>query len=140
MTIIKMKDSVYRTMIPHFNPTLTAISVFLASGILHEYILLIAHLGLLQNTSIRKVQIQYGLQTLFFLFNALVLFCEHALRNNSWLEYWSKTLPRWLNSLLLIIMVLPIAHLFTQGMLEVSLLSHYSLFYPMVVVLQNKTM
>jgi hypothetical protein len=131
-----LKDSVYRPMIPHFKPTITAIAVFFVSGLLHEYILFICDLSFAR-TGRKNVSIMYGLQTIFFLWNAGVLLCEYVVSQNRFIQVMSSRLPRIVVSLLVVITVLPISHWFSQGMQEIPILLDYKLGYPMFVIVQE---
>ncbi len=164
-------------MIPNVNPAIAATAVFLCSGLLHEYILMTAALGCgygygygygssessssdndndsSSNKRGANINIRYGFQTMFFLWNAVVLLCEYTLGSTSASTSASssssgrysyhqsfmdrirmriRTLPRVVVSLLVVLTVLPIAHLFSDGMLEVPILPHYKLGFPMFVV------
>jgi len=149
-----LKDAVFRPMIPNVNPALTVIAVFLCSGFLHEYILMTAELGLSQfgsddvNDKQNITNVKYGFQTIFFLWNAIILLCEYSLSSRG-RHYWMTTttkfkfvrriwnsLPSVVVSLLVVFTVLPLAHWFSDGMLEVSILPHYRFGFPMFVIVE----
>ena len=151
-------------MIPHCHAGVAAIAVFFTSGLLHEYILLIGEYGIsrsipsnLNDTSSSissyksksHPEIQYGLQTIFFLWNAIIIICEYYIvkktnrtttssnATKTIQTYSYSGLPLVIVSLLVIMTVLPIAHFFSQGMMEISVLEHYKIGYPMFVVIKQ---
>ena len=129
---LSFQDSVYRPMIPHFHPAITGTVVFFMSGLLHEYILMLIHI-----TSNENINIKYGLQTCFFLFNGGVMIFEYAISEYKIFRLMSSKLPQLIVSLFVIMTVLPIVHWFSEGMVDISLLLHYALGYPMIIVMKD---
>ena len=56
----------------------------------------------------------YGRQTLFFLWNAMVLVLESVLGRTRLFQLLKKTLPSPLKTILVLLSVLPISHWFTH--------------------------
>ena len=106
------------------------------SGLLHEYMLALIHMTL-SRTSNQSIEVQYGLQISFFLFNGGVMLIEFTISEYYAFRLINNKLPRVIVSLLVIITVLPVSHWFTEGMKDISLLPHYALGYPMLVVVRE---
>ena len=97
-----------------------AIVAFVISGFIHEYFLLFftQRKGIPNNTNNEPYKPQFGNQFLFFAWNAVVLVSERALLNTKMggqLFQWMRCyVPKPIRTFLVLMTVLPIAHLFTD--------------------------
>ncbi|OEU19316.1 hypothetical protein FRACYDRAFT_182183 [Fragilariopsis cylindrus CCMP1102] len=97
-----------------------AIVAFVISGFIHEYFLLFFthRKGIPNNTNNEPYKPQFGNQFLFFTWNAFVLVSERALLNTimgGQLFQWMRCyVPKPIRTCLVLMTVLPIAHLFTD--------------------------
>jgi hypothetical protein len=97
-----------------------AIITFIISGFIHEYLLLLLtqRKGIPNNPNNEPYKPQFGNQFLFFTWNAIVLVSERALLNTKMggqLFQWMRCyVPKPIRTFLVLMTVLPIAHLFTD--------------------------
>jgi membrane associated rhomboid family serine protease len=105
---------------------MAAMATFLASGIIHEYVWY-----LLFYTSIHQDDVHvppFGKQLLFFGWNGILLVMEYAVR-------WEKlvsAIPKPIVTLLVVLMALPVGHLFTGDMLKGGYFSSLQLALPIL--------
>jgi len=86
-----------------------AMATFIASGLLHEYLLLVMY----HNQISVGINVA-GYHLAFFMWNGIIIGIDHLLRDNQVLVSFSGKLPGPVRSFLVILTVLPLAHLFTE--------------------------
>ena len=113
--------------------SLAAFGTFAVSALLHEYMLFVMAMrgGLaLQD---KPYQPTVGKQSLFFLWNGVCLVAEHLLADHPVIVWMRKTLPRPVRTFLVIAMVMPVVHLFTDEYVASSFYSDGAFGFPKVV-------
>jgi len=111
-----------------------AISAFVMSGLLHEYILLL--ISIPQSTygdGYMNYKPSYGSQFCFFAYNGMLMVLEYILSHfRAKLKF--STPPPILTSMLVVSLALPISHWFTNEYIRSHLFSHYSVGFPFIAV------
>jgi len=133
-----LKNGVYRP-IRKFCPTIVAFyTTFLASGLLHEYVLYIFSLLVVNsvNENRKFISAQYGNQTCFFLWNATIIILEHTVNNARAFKTIIGSLPKKLVPFLVLMTVLPISHWFTDEYVRLQFFKHYSVAIPVLVLIE----
>lgn len=126
-----------------FHRSVAALATFLASGLLHEYVLYVSTFrgsGAPDGTVLRHNNPQgapfvpsYGNHLLFFAWNGAVLLGEHVLAD-TWGVQWLRThLARPVRTALVLLTVLPIAHLFTDEYVASCFYSDIAMGFPKIV-------
>lgn len=94
----------------------SSLGTFLASGILHEYVLVIMkqRRGIPNNPTHTAFEPNYGNHLRFFAWCGLVLWIEKLTKKTAPVIWMQKHLPRPIRTGLVLLTVLPIAHLFTD--------------------------
>ena len=112
-----------------FSRTVAALGTFLTSGILHEYVLLImkCRSGRPNNLSDTVFEPNYGNHLYFFLWCGIVAWLEKLTRRTSPIIWMQKHLPQPVRTALVLLTVLPIAHLFTDEYIASSFYNDLSL-------------
>ena len=111
-----------------FSRPVAAMATFAASGLLHEYLIVV----MMQNRHSEYASLAFS-QLAFFLWNGVVLGIEHLLRGNKYLEHVANRLPVPLRSFLVVLTVLPLAHLFTQIFVENGFYTAFARGFPKIV-------
>jgi Membrane bound O-acyl transferase family len=110
---------------------------FLASGLLHEYMLVVMTLrgGFRNNPSGSNFVPRFGNHFAFFAWNGVVLLLERLLSEHSTSVQWVKnSLPPQARTWVVLLTVLPIAHLFTDEYVASCFYSDIALGFPMLVL------
>lgn len=115
-----------------------ALMTFFASGLFHEYILLlIASRGAgmpMGGDSNQKTYIpNFGYQTAFFAWNGVVLVAESMLIKHPAIVWIRTHFPKPMLTALVLLSVLPMGHLFIDEYVEAGFFSDQSLGYPKLV-------
>jgi hypothetical protein len=122
-----LKNGVYKPVRSCSNSrSMAAIATFLASGIIHEYVWY-----LLFYTNIHQDRVYvplFGKQLLFFGWNGILLVMEYAV---GW-EKLVSAIPKPIVTLLVVLMALPVGHLFTGDMIKGGYFSSLQLALPML--------
>ena len=108
-----------------------ALATFVASGLLHEYILLL--LAMKESTSSVQYFPRFGAHVAFFLWNGVVLCLEHLLSGAKEVEWLSNVLPRPIKTGLVLLAVLPVGHWFTDEYVANGMLPDFALAFPQIV-------
>lgn len=118
-----------------FSRSLSAFTTFAVSGCLHEYVLLIMTLrgGVPNNPKGEAFVPSYGNQWIFFTWNGVVLLTEYALQGSAVIRFLQKNVPKPLRTALVLLTVIPIAHLFTDEYVASSFYSDIALGFPRIV-------
>lgn len=107
-------------------------ATFLASGILHEYVMLAATLAKRGQYSI-SYKPMVGNQLIFFAWNSLLLALEHALSGNRLLARFKKSVPKATITALVLLTNLPISHWFTDEWVACGFFTGVSEGFPRIV-------
>lgn len=121
-----LRRGCYQPMRKRFSSYVAAFGTFVVSGFIHEYMLYT-----MTFRSQHIYQPQYGNQFVFFLWNGIVLL----------LERWFPQVkfPRPIQTALVVMTVLPIAHLFTDEYVRSSFYDDASWGFPILVYLGNSS-
>lgn len=106
---------------------LAALATFIASGILHEYLLIILLSRSIMKTGILTLN---GAHLGFFAWNGVVLMLEPFVARTKGVQALSRSLPIRLKSFLVVMTVLPLGHLFTKEYVENGFFDGFSLGFP----------
>jgi Membrane bound O-acyl transferase family len=131
-----LRRAVYRPLRKNkYDRSIAALATFVASGCLHEYVLLMMTFrgGKPNNPSGEPYVPQYGNQWIFFIWNGVVLLGEYSLQGTALIQFLQKTVPKPIRTTLVLLTVIPISHLFTDEYIRCSFYSDISLGFPRVV-------
>jgi hypothetical protein len=109
---------------------MAAMGTFLASGLLHEYIILVIAYNDIRETGRMPVS---GSHLLFFAWSGAILGIEHFLRRFEWVDKISQRLPPPVRTFIAIMTVLPLSHLFTQVYVDLGFYTGFSMGFPRIV-------
>jgi hypothetical protein len=116
----------------------SAILTFLVSGIIHEYMLLLmtkrqGSIMLNNNNVMQEAYVpNYGNQFVFFLWNGVVLLLERGSEGSPIVKWTSTHLPKPLQTALVLLTVLPVAHLFTDEYIRSSFYGDTAFAFPII--------
>lgn len=118
-----------------YSRSLAAFATFVASGCLHEYVLLMMSLrgGVPNNPTGEPFVPSYGRQWIFFTWNGAVLLVEHALQGTAVIRFLQNNLPKPARTALVLLTVIPIAHFFTDEYVNSCFYSDISMGFPLIV-------
>ena len=99
-----------------YSRNMAAFGTFVVSGMIHEYVLWLMTFrhGPFSNPKGQPYVPSWGNQFLFFLWNGIVLLLERYWTNHPVLLWMQDHLPKAARTALVLLTVLPIAHLFTD--------------------------
>jgi hypothetical protein len=118
-----------------------AVATFMVSGVLHEYVLHLMSLRHYPDDSIPNNPLRepyrptFGSHFVFFVWNGVLLLLERALQGNAIIDWMRTSLPRPIRTLLVLLMVLPISHLFTDEYIKSCFFSDAAFGFPKIVYL-----
>ena len=119
------------------NAALAAVATFVASGVLHEYILAIISIdnGRSENSSSNdgNASVQYGMHLAFFAYNAIIFTLEHVVGEIHIFKWSGRNFHPTVVSLCVVCSVLPIAHWFTDEYKSKGFYSDYKVGFPIIV-------
>ena len=133
-----LKRGVYKPVRKHSSSrTLAAVAAFVASGVLHEYILMLMSLSILADAGSPEKYTTfvplYGNQFCFFAWNGMLMALEYIiLRWSISSKVTLPNLPNLLRSMLVILMALPVAHWFTDEYVRSGFFAHYVVGFPII--------
>ena len=126
---------VYLPLRKYFSRTTASIGTFVASGLLHEYVLAIIFLK--GNVSPEEQRRNYGMHMAFFAYNGIIVLIEHALKGNKYCAQCfaeiQKVLPKQAIAALVLLIALPVSHWFTDEYVISGFYTDYSLGLPRIV-------
>mmetsp|Transcript_8545 Transcript_8545/g.19794 ORF Transcript_8545/g.19794 Transcript_8545/m.19794 type:complete len:297 (+) Transcript_8545:40-930(+) len=133
-----IKNGVYRPLRKFLPRHFAAVGAFLASGLLHEYVLSVIALKAQLYPWIGLGYIpRHGSQLLFFLWNGAMVAMEYVLCDTFAIKWATNNLPRPIITCLVVLTVLPVSHLFTDEYLRSGFYSDISLGWPIIVKLPD---
>lgn len=106
---------------------LAALATFVASGLLHEYMLIVVAMYHPSRDGNTTAEPSYGNHLVFFLWNAVVLVLDGLLRGTKAIEWAERNIPSPLRTVLVLMTVLPVVHLFTDEYINMGFYSSFSL-------------
>ena len=118
------------------NASLAAVATFVASGVLHEYILAIISMEGNETTASSDdsdKSVRYGMHLAFFAYNAIIFTFEHLFGEVYIFKVAGRTLHPTIISLCVVCSVLPIAHWFTDEYKSTGFYSDYKVGFPIIV-------
>ena len=74
----------------------------------------------------------YGNQFAFFIWNGIVLLLERGLEDTPGIRWMGKNLPRHLQTAMVLLTVLPVAHLFTDEYIKSSFYGDTAFAFPLI--------
>jgi hypothetical protein len=107
------------------SPACAVIASFVASGLFHEWLLPVVFYD--YDKRLRKP----GYTLLFFAWNAGLVCLEIVLRDSKWLAQVSQRLPKPLRTLLMLLLALPVGHLFCDTYVRSDFFIQGSVAFPM---------
>merc|ERR1719329_135592 len=107
---------------------IAGMATFLASGLLHEWVLHIIY-----STNQQGLVPGYGNNTAFFLWNGGLVCLESLFGGLAIFSVLSKSLPRPLISLLVVMTALPVAHWFALDYAKINFVNHAQVGFPLIV-------
>jgi hypothetical protein len=123
-----------------FSRPFAVLVTFAASGILHEYILVV--LAVRGHRHNDQDDVPYapviGKQFCFFAWNAVVILLEHVIKGHSIIQWMQVNLPTPVRTALVLMTVLPVAFLFTDEYVACGFYSDISMGFPKVVFLGDE--
>jgi len=141
---VALKGGVYRPMRKNNYPVWAAsMATFAASGIIHEWILSIIFYvhgyekvgeGGVCHGCPRPI---YGKQTMFFLWNGVLIVLERLLGHFPIFRWMGKNIPKPLVTLMVVLCALPVGHWFCGDLVRHDYFLHYALGYPLILKMEN---
>ena len=96
-----------------FSKGVAALATFIASGVLHEYVVWALSLKKILLADHTAYTPRYGYHLIFFIWNGIVLSLENLLSKHPVFQWMSKNLPKPIITAFVIMTVLPVGHWFT---------------------------
>ena len=118
---------------------ISIIICFLASSLLHEYVLLLISytINLQNNSNVNNKYYPYhGNQTLFFLWNGVLILLEGAISHWNIFQWMKKVLPSYVITMLVLMLSLPVSHLFTNEYVQSGFYTHFKVGFPIFVLIE----
>lgn len=134
-----LRRGVYRPLRKNQYPRfIAAFATFMASGFLHEYVLMTLSLrgGVPNNPTGEPCSPRYGNHWIFFMWNGVVLIVEYLLQGTALIRFLQNNLPKPVRTMLVLLTVIPISHLFTDEYVQCSFYSDISLGFPRIVTIR----
>jgi Membrane bound O-acyl transferase family len=134
-----LRRGVYRPLRKNQYPRFIAAFVtFMASGFLHEYVLMTLSFrgGAPNNPTGEPCNPRYGNHWIFFMWNGVVLIGEYLLQGTALIRFLQQNLPKPLRTVLVLLTVIPMSHLFTDEYVQCSFYSDIALGFPRIVKTQ----
>jgi Membrane bound O-acyl transferase family len=136
-----LKRGVYKPVRTKYSKMAAATATFLASGFFHEWLLSIMSYPQDDSggycTPPSCVRPGYGRNTLFFVYNALLIGLEYAIGGAIIFQLLKKHLPTTMLSLLIASTALPVAHWFTNDYLRLDFFHDGQLAWPIIIRLNE---
>jgi hypothetical protein len=115
-----------------FSRPTAALATFAASGLIHEYILILMAINTEKDQQVIPL-INYGHQLAFFLWNGTVLILEHLLKGHAVVTWMQTHFPAPIRTALVILTVLPVSMLFTEAYVDFGFYADYALGFPRLI-------
>lgn len=114
-----LKNGVYKPVRKHGSVPLACFSVFLASGLFHEFLLAVIFQPLPDQVDSQGIctacfSPAYGYTLAFFIWQAVLIMGEIAFGRSKFFQTLGTSLPSTVRTVLVISLGLPLAHMFTE--------------------------
>jgi hypothetical protein len=123
---------VYKPVRSYYNGLAATVAAFVASGLMHEWVLW-SLFAPLRNGAIATHVPAYGMQTRFFVWNAIIITLEHFVSHWLFFQSIKKRLPLVVRALLTLSLSLPVAHWFLDEYHKGGFFAHMAMAFPLVV-------
>jgi hypothetical protein len=124
-----------------FSRPVAALVTFMASGLLHEYFMAaMAFGGSSSDEQTFNEAHVIGGHLAFFLWNAIVLIMDGLFKRTALIRFMEESLPKPARTALVLMTVLPIAHVFTDQFVSIGFYSGFSLGYPRIILINAPTL
>ncbi len=137
-----LKRGVYKPVRTKYSKMAAAASTFLASGLFHEWLLSVmlyqdhdSHGDCTPPSCFRP---GYGRNTLFFVWNAMLIGLEYAIGSAAIFQMLKANLPTTVLSLLIASTGLPVAHWFTNDYVRTDFFNDGQIGWPMIIRLDDQ--
>jgi len=108
---------------------------FAVSGLFHEYVwLLMFRCNSHEDENVPRL-LRFGKSMLFFGWNGSLVLMEYAIGRERW-ENFVRKYPKPLVTFAVVMMVLPVSHLFTGDMVAGGYFAHVKLYFPLFQIVQ----
>ncbi|KAL7544477.1 hypothetical protein ACHAWF_007860 [Thalassiosira exigua] len=131
-----LKRGVYKPVRKRSSRTIAALATFVASGLLHEYVLFILSIPTPtpeSSEAFTRYEPCYGNQFCFFAWNGMLMALEYMLKSWTAASRLNLPVPTVVRSLLVVSTALPVSHWFTDEYVRSGLFSHYAVGFPVIV-------
>ena len=122
-----LKRGVYKPVRTKYSRLAASTATFIASGLFHEWILWMMFYDE------RTLTVGHGRNTLFFVWNAILIGLEYAIGGAVVFQLIQKHLPRSVISLLVASTALPMAHWFTNDYVRSDFFQDGQIGFPLIV-------
>jgi hypothetical protein len=106
---------------------------FAASGLLHEYILIVVSINTKDQHQQATPLLNYGSHLALFLWSGMVLILEQLLKGHAVVTWVQTHVPAPIRTALVILTVLPVAMLFTEAYIDNGFYANYALGFPRLI-------
>lgn len=119
--------SIFKPLLKNgYSKPVAVLATFLASGLLHEYVLLVTTLH-----GDYKPKLFY--QTLFFMWNGMMVVLEGFLSSRKEAQSMVRILPKPVKTLLVLMTAIPVAHWFLDEYVANDFFGDFIVGYPLIV-------
>lgn len=130
-----LKRGVFKPVIKCWPKAAAVIMTFLASGVLHEWIVVVA-LSPDKNDLDDQYEPKLGGSTLFFLWSAVVIILEVAIGHWRMFALMNNVLPRPMITMCVIMLALPLAHWFSDPYIKSGFFADVQVGFALVLPIQ----
>lgn len=133
-----LKNGIYKPIRASTNSrAIATVTTFLMSGLIHEYVWCVLFY---QNVHQQDVyQPPFGKSLLFFGWNGILLVLEYAVIGETLWKRMTSFVPRAVVTLIVVLMALPVSHLFTGDLIVGGYFQTLELALPMVIVTNRES-
>lgn len=124
-----LKRGVFKPVRKYSTKSVAVWSTFVASGLFHEYLTF----GICPTCPPN-----FGKQTVFFIWNAIIVTLEHFIGKAFIFQWIYTTMPKPVVGILVLFTAMPVAHWFLHAYTKTSLLDHSSAAFPIVMSMNDK--
>lgn len=130
-----LKRGVYKPIRTKYSRGVASIAAFLASGFFHEWLLAVVFYPDFEDGSCSPICYTpgYGRNTLFFIWNAMLIALEYAFSGAAIFQLFRTHLPVTAVSLMVAMTALPAAHWFTNDYVRSDFFKDMQLGFPLLV-------
>jgi len=126
----QFQGGVFKPLRKWFSTPIAVFGTFIASGLLHEYVIF----GFYRGT---KLAPSYGKNMVFFAWNGVLIILESIVGKSNIFKWIAENFPRPLISILVVLTALPLGHLFLDDWVESGYYHHMQVSLFMIVPLED---